>query len=279
MSQAGRDAYSEVSLRTRFLTQFLHVHSPRLKAYLSSPLMTLFWWRPHLQLCQRARPQLRQGLTARASLTRLLVPSLHIASPRFCHLHRHHPNPDSRLLPGLAASLTGSFTQSPYTHFLHACFVPGVRNNPAPWELQDQVGKIRRANHHFKHVQGRTRSAHTLCHVSTRVKGQRLGFGRRARRVSAPGWAPLPPSSSLKPGACPKAVGQGHGHQWGRTATCRTASPVGGRAELEAAAGSLCCSFSDEKAFATEHPECPAVREPGPRNSMTLVRHQTLNRH
>lgn len=229
MSQAGRDPHSEVSLRTRFLTRFLYVHSPRLKAYLSSPLMTLLWWRPHLQLCQRACPQLRQGPTARASLTCLPVPSLHIASPRFCHLHRRHPNLDSRLLPGLAASLTGSFTQSSYTHFLHACFVPGVRNNPAPWELQDQVGKIRHANNHFKHVQGRTRSAHTLCYVSTRVKGKRFGFGRRAQWVSARGGRPLPPSSSLKPGACPKAVGQGHGHQRGRTATCRTASPAGRR--------------------------------------------------
>lgn len=188
------------------------------------------------------------------------------------------PEPRLAAAARLSCLSDGFLPSSPY--FLHACFVPGVRNNPAPWELHDQVGKIRRANNHFKHVQGRTRSTHTLCYVSTQVKGRRLGFGRGPRRVSARGGRPRPPSSSLKPGVCPRAVGQGHGHQ--RDAPPPVGPPpprAGGRAELEAAPGSLCCSFSDEKEFATEHPECPAVREPGQRNFVMLVHHQILNRH
>lgn len=154
-----------------------------------------------------------------AHCIRLLLPSSPLSS-----------EPRLTLLPGLAARLTGSFAQSLHTHFLHACSVPRVTNNPAPWELHNQVGKIRCENNHFKHVQGKTRNAHThtLLH-------EHLGEGKKTWLWQESWWVSVgvgthsPPSSSLKPGACPKAVGQGHCQQQRRTGTCRTSPATGGR--------------------------------------------------
>lgn len=121
-------------------------------------------------------------------------------------------------LPGLAACLTGSFAQSLHTHFLHACSVPGVTNNPAPWELHNQVGKIRCENNQTRARQNEKRT-HTLCYMSTWVKGKRLGFGKSPRRVSVWGGHPLPTvlltearCVSQRSGARPLPAAETHRH-------------------------------------------------------------------